>query len=103
VIAPNLTIKRQLADAFDITSAECFYVKAGVLTDLSAGPHRAVLDADANLADCKDPHVVVTNIHQLAERADRWLPQFEDDFFDLILVDEGHHNAAPSWRGVFER
>lgn len=39
---------------------------------------------------------MVTNIHQLAERADRWLPQFEDEFFDLILVDEGHHNAAPS-------
>src|SRR5581483_1412742 len=26
-----------------------------------------------------------------------------DDFFDLILVDEGHHNAAPSWQYVFER
>lgn len=103
VVAPNLTIKRQLADAFDVTSAECFYVKAGVLTDLSEGPHRAVLDRDANLADCKDAHVVVTNIHQLAERAERWLPQFEDDFFDLILVDEGHHNAAPSWQRVFER
>jgi superfamily II DNA or RNA helicase len=48
-------------------------------------------------------HVVVTNIHQLAERAERWLPQFEDDFFDFIVVDEGHHNAAPSWQNVFGR
>jgi hypothetical protein len=41
----------------------------------------------------------VTNIHQLAERADRWLPAFGD----LIIVDEGHHNAAPSWLNVFRR
>jgi superfamily II DNA or RNA helicase len=34
VIAPNLTIKRQLRDAFDITSPNCFYRKVGALTDL---------------------------------------------------------------------
>lgn len=31
------------------------------------------------------------------------MPEFEDGFFDLIVVDEGHHNAAPSWQRVFER
>jgi hypothetical protein len=40
VVAPNLTIKRQLADAMDISSAECFLRKAGVLTNLSRGPYR---------------------------------------------------------------
>jgi superfamily II DNA or RNA helicase len=103
VIAPNLTIKRQLRDAFDITSQECFYRKVGVLADLANGPFVAALDADANLSDCDDAHVVVTNIQQLGEHADRWLPEFEDGFFDLIVVDEGHHNAAPSWQRVFER
>ncbi len=103
VIAPNLTIKRQLADAMDVSSADCFYRKAGVLTNLSNGPFRATLDADANLSDCNDVHVVVTNIHQLSVRAERWLPEFPDNFFDLILVDEGHHNVAPTWQQVFER
>lgn len=102
VIAPNLTIKGQLHDAFDVTGQACFY-RRGVLADLTGGPFVASLDADANLSDCDDAHVVVTNIHQLAERADRWLPQFEDGFFDLIIVDEGHHNAAPSWQNVFNR
>ena len=36
-------------------------------------------------------------------RADRWLPAFPDGFFDMILVDEGHHNVAPSWQKVFEK
>jgi DNA repair protein RadD len=103
VIAPSLPIKRQLAAGFDVTGEDCFYRKAGVLADLAGGPFVAVLDADANLADCHEAHVVVTNIHQLAERADGWLPQFEDGFFDLIIVDEGHHNAAPSWQHVFDR
>jgi DNA repair protein RadD len=70
---------------------------------MTGGPWRAVLDSDANLGDAEDAHIVVTNIHQLAERAERWLPGFPEDFFDLILVDEGHHNAAPSWQNVFER
>jgi len=39
----------------------------------------------------------------LASRADRWLPAFADDFFDLILVDEGHYDVARSWERVFER
>ncbi|MFN8232238.1 MAG: DEAD/DEAH box helicase family protein [Actinomycetota bacterium] len=88
VIAPNLTIKRQLRDALDVTSQGCFYRKVGALTDLTDGPFVASLDADANLSDCDDAHVVVTNIHQLAARADRWLPEFEDGFFDLIVVVE---------------
>ena len=58
---------------------------------------------DANIHDCENSHIVVTNIQQLASRADRWLPSFPNDFFDLILVDEGHHNVAPSWERVFER
>lgn len=104
VIAPGLTIRDQIAAAVDATNPAGFYRTAGVLTDLSEGPFRATLDADANVSDAEDAHIVVTNIHQLAERnAARWLANFPDDFFDLILVDEGHHNAAPSWQNVFDR
>ncbi|WP_432430673.1 DEAD/DEAH box helicase [Salinilacustrithrix flava] len=102
VIAPNLAIKDQLADDLDVTSASCFYRRTNVLADLSSGPFRAELDADANIHDCHNAHIVVTNIHQLAERAEGWLSQFPADFFDLIVVDEGHHNAAPTWQNVFD-
>jgi superfamily II DNA or RNA helicase len=104
VIAPNLTIRDQIAEAVDATSPGSFYRRAGVLADLSRGPLSATLDAHANVSDAEDAHIVVTNIQQLAERnADRWLTNFPKDFFDLILVDEGHHNAAPSWQNVFAR
>ncbi|MBA7699681.1 putative DNA repair helicase RadD [subsurface metagenome] len=45
----------------------------------------------------------MTNIQQLGNSADKWLPQFSDDYFDMILVDEGHHNAAPSWKKIFSK
>ncbi len=102
IIAPNLEIRRGVARELDITNEQCFWRKMQVLNDLTRGPYRAELDSEANIHDCRSAHFVVTNIHQLASRADRWLPEFEADFFDLILVDEAHHNAADSWQRVFE-
>lgn len=104
VIAPNTTIRKSVAEALDIASPKCFFTRNRVLTDVSAGPFCAVLDGpDANIHDCIESQFVVTNIQQLASSADRWLPQFPPNFFDMILVDEGHHNVAESWRRVFER
>ncbi len=107
VIAPNLTIRDELKKNLDITNRRsCFWTKCDVLPaeTLSAGPYIAVLDGkDANIHDCEQSHIVVTNIQQLSNSADRWLPEFPDRFFDLILVDEGHHSAATSWKKVFER
>jgi DNA repair protein RadD len=104
VITPNLTIRKGVVEALDIASRECFWAKTRVLSDFTAGPWTAVLDGPtANLHDCVESHFVVTNIQQLASQADRWLPQFPPNFFDMILVDEGHHAAAASWQKVFRR
>lgn len=104
VITPNITIRKGVTDALDIAHPECFWRKARVLTSIAEGPFTAVLDGpNANIHDCSESHFVVTNIQQLASSADRWLPQFPPRFFDMILVDEGHHNVAASWRKVFEK
>ena len=107
VISPNITIRDGLYADLNITDRRsCFWRKRSVLSPetMLAGPHVAVLDGkDANIHDCEKSHIVLTNIQQLASSADRWLPNFEDFFFDLILVDEGHHSAAKSWEKVFGR
>ena len=104
IITPNLTILKGVAAALDITNPNCFWRARKVLRSFSAGPYRAILNGrNANIHDCIRSHFVVTNIQQLASSADRWLPQFPDRFFDMILVDEGHHNVADSWRKVFAR
>lgn len=101
VVAPNTTIRSGLYADLNISNAMCFWKRTGVLTDFSRGPFSALVDGPkANLDDCTQSHVVVANIQQLAGRADRWLSQFPLDFFDLILIDEGHHVAAQSWQRV---
>lgn len=104
IVAPNLEIRRGIFGEFDISGPNPFLKKTGVLTNFSKGPFPAVLEGEnANVSDCQKSHVVITNIQQLASSADRWLPQFPANFFDLILIDEGHHNVAPSWMKVFDK
>ena len=104
VVTPNVTIRNGVASALDLSNPKNFWRKTGALHDFSSGPYSTVLDGvDANLHDCNESHFVVTNIQQLASSADRWLPQFPTNYFDMILIDEGHHNVAPSWLKVFER
>lgn len=103
VVAPNVTIRDGVTKALDL-GLKNFWRKTGVLDSLKDGPFTAVLDGpNANLHDCMKSDFVVVNIQQLASSADRWLPQFPPNFFSMILVDEGHHNVAPSWLKVFDR
>jgi DNA repair protein RadD len=104
VIAPNTTIRKGIAEALEVGNPKFFLGKAKVLSSFMEGPFVALLDGpNANIHDCTESQYVITNIQQLASSADRWLPQFPPNFFDMILVDEGHHNIAESWRKVFER
>lgn len=101
VIAPNTTIRQGLYADLNIANASCFWKKAGVLDSFTSGPFTALVDgAKANMDDCVNSHIVVANIQQLAGGADRWLSQFPGDFFDLVVIDEGHHVAAESWQKV---
>ncbi len=105
VIAPNLTIKNGLYEAMDITNRpKCFWRKAGVLgnEEMVAGPLACTLDT-GNITVATKSHFVITNIQQLATNVDKWLLQFPDDFFDMIIIDEAHHSAAKSWQKVLER
>ena len=105
VIAPNLTIKDGLYEAMDITNRQkCFWRKAGVLApdQMIAGPLTSTLDS-GNVSVTRKSHIVVTNVQQLATNADKWLTQFSDDFFDMIIIDEAHHAEAESWKKIINR
>lgn len=101
IIAPNTTIREGLYADLNISNASCFWKKAGILDSFNSGPFTALVDGPkANMDDCVNSHIVVANIQQLAGSADRWLSQFPSDFFDLVIIDEGHHVAAESWQRV---
>lgn len=89
----------------DITNRQkCFWRKSSVLPDsqMTSGPLAVTLET-GNVSVAEKAHVVITNIHQLATSVDKWLTQFPDRFFDMIIIDEAHHSAADSWKKVLER
>lgn len=56
VITPNLTIRKGVTDALDLSSRECFWTRTRVLSDFTAGTWTAVLDGPkANINDSTHP------------------------------------------------
>ena len=103
VVAPNVKIAGQLLADFDPADPEMFYKKCDVL---AGGPYpepAEIRGKTTNLADLEEAQVVVTNIQQLSGGDNRWLLSLPNDFFDLVLFDEGHHNVATSWRALKDK
>jgi len=97
VVAPGLTIAGQLHDDFDPANADMFYVKSGTLPNAPYPEPVEIRGTTTNRADLDEAHVVITNIQQLQGIDNPWLQNLPENFFDLILFDEGHHNVAVSW------
>lgn len=101
IIAPNLIVKRTIYDELNISDPNCFFAKRGVFTPAN-GPFISELKGGANIHDCDDAHMVLANIQQFAGEDNRWYEEFTPDYFDMILVDEGHHNVADTWLRLFQ-
>jgi DNA repair protein RadD len=98
VVAPNIIIRDNLLKNLDSYGHGSFLRNAEVLKN-GVGPTCAVLTDNANIRDCDEAAIVVTNIQQLVSGSrDKWLSKLPPDFFDMIVMDEGHHNVAPTWR-----
>lgn len=105
VIAPNLNIAKQLLNKdFNSSSDELFYRKCAVLAEDTEYPEVAEIRGNtSNHTDLDEADVVITNIQQLQGADNKWLTSLPENYFDLILVDEGHHNVADSWELLRQR
>lgn len=101
IVAPNITVRDTILGELDISKPDCFYLKRQVFTP-SNGPYVSVLKPGANIHDCDSAHIVVANIQQFSGASNKWYEQLPNDYFQMILVDEGHHNVAESWRKLFD-
>ena len=104
IIAPGTRIRDQLANDMRSSSASNFYALRNVLESDADLPETVVVQSNSvNHDDIEHADIVIANIQQIAGEENRWLDELAPDFFDLILVDEGHHSAAVSWQQVFDR
>ncbi len=100
VVAPGVKIAEQLHDDFDPTRRDMFYAKCRILSGPRYPEPARIQGTTTNQTDLEQADVVITNIHQLQGEDNHWLQNLPDNFFDLILFDEGHHNVADSWNAV---
>lgn len=103
VIAPNLTIAKQLKDEFDPSGNKHFYSQRRVLAGQPYPEPVEIRGTTVNRSDLDEADVVITNIQQLQGADNRWLTELPDDFFDLILFDEGHHTVAATWTALKDK
>lgn len=98
VVAPGVKIAKQLVEDFTPSDAnKCFYIKCKVLDGEPYPEPVPIRGKTANRTDMDESDVLITNIHQLAGAENKWLEQLPEDYVDLIMFDEGHHNVAASW------
>lgn len=97
VVAPSVKIAQQLYEDFDPSRQDMFYIKCGILNGPRYPEPAEIRGNSTNRVDLEEADVVLTNIQQLHGEENRWLQNLPNDFFDLILFDEGHHNVAQSW------
>ena len=97
VVAPNIQIAEQLYSEFDPSNRNSFYLKCKILKSTGFPEPVEIRGTEFNLKDLELADVVITNIQQLQREDNRWLTQLPEDFFDLIIFDEGHHSTAQSW------
>ncbi|WP_336766926.1 DEAD/DEAH box helicase [Pantoea ananatis] len=98
VISPGLHISSQLLKDFDPSNQTMFYRKCKIISDNNYPEPVEIRGEEGNLSDLQEAEVVITNIQQLQGGSEnRWLKNLPNDFFDLILFDEGHHSVATSF------
>lgn len=98
IVAPNLTIRDTIYRELNISDPECFYVKRAVLAPPLTGPYISELKTGANIHDCDTAHIVIANIQQFKGNNNKWYERLSPDYFDMILIDEGHHAPAETWQ-----
>ena len=100
VIAPGLNIADQLEKDFHPGNSGAFYTKCDVLPGGAFPEATPIRGSSANRGDLDGSDVVITNIQQLQGADNKWLASLPEDYFDLILFDEGHHSVASSWEAL---
>lgn len=97
IVAPNLAIRDGITEVLTGSpSRPPFLLDRGVLAEYAQLPKVVVLAEHANREDCLRADVIVANVQQIQS----WLDLFPDGFFDLVIVDEGHHTPASSWQKI---
>lgn len=98
IITPQLTIKDTVADSLNPDNPESFWYKRDVFKNPNEAPVLVEYESKTPKEILDSANVVLLNIHKLQARLESSPLNFLDEnYFDMIIIDEAHHSAANTW------
>lgn len=103
IITPQLTIKDTVIDSLDPENPESFWYKRKIFRNVEDTPVLIEYNSTTTREILDSANIVILNIHKLQPRLDSSPLNFlNDDYFDMIIIDEAHHSTANTWVATTE-
>ena len=103
IITPQLTVKDTVIDSLNTEDHNNFWLKRKVLSHKNLP---SVIEYEGNKTSeevLEMADIVIVNIQKLQGRlASSLINRVEEDFFDMIIIDEAHHSPANTWLDSIE-
>ncbi len=111
IITPSLIIREGISDEFDTRSPFNFWTEKNVILDEDNLPtvyryagYDKTGDKKRVVQYLTNSNIVIANIHKVfSQNSKKTLVHLlDEDFFDMIIIDEAHHSEANSWQKAME-
>jgi superfamily II DNA or RNA helicase len=103
IITPQLVIKDHVLDSLDPSNVNNFWLRHNILQNFEELPKVVEYDKDTFIEELIESNIVILNIHKLsAQSRNSLLHKVDQDFFDMIIIDEAHHSPAQTWQNSLE-
>ena len=100
VITPGLVTKKSIVKTLHPLE-DNFWINYDIILDPADMPIVEEYEPDMLMSSLEKCHFVIVNVHKLYENnSNSLLNRVDQDFFDMIIVDEAHHSAAKSWKNA---
>lgn len=99
IITPGTTIRNTVIESLSPSNPDNFWYKTNVFKQTFPLPNVIEYDGANTPNEILDvANIVILNVQKLQFRLNSSLiHRVENDFFDLIIVDEAHHSTAATW------
>jgi superfamily II DNA or RNA helicase len=98
IITPGLVTKQSIRRTQELLE-DNFWINFDVIFSAEDLPVTCEFTSDTHQSSLEQAHFVYSNIQQVYnERGLSLTKRVPPDFFDLIIIDEGHHAPAGSWQ-----
>jgi len=102
IITPGLVTKQSIRKTQELLE-DNFWINYDVIFSADDLPITCEYSSQTLLANLEQSHFVYSNIQQIYnDRGASLTKRVPSDFFDLIIIDEGHHAPAGTWQKTLD-